>query len=180
MQDFLSDLPYVDYVPVGVGALLLLFGRHLYWLALGGLGFWLGLTIADQNLALSANVELVVALGVGAVCAILTVVAMKVAVMIGGVLVGAVAAYHLALPWAADLDTQIWWLTLLGAVVGGVFARGVLDWALIVTSSTIGALLVAGSFDLAPSYRTIAFLALAAVGVVVQARGRAKKGPKNE
>ena len=177
----LRQLEYVEYAAIGVGGVLLVFGRRLYWLVLGALGFWPGLLIANEGLNLSYELELGAAFLAGIVGAVAAIVAQKLAVRLGGFVIGAVAAYLLAQPWAADLAYQIWWVALLGGVVGLFFAAALFDAALIVFSSIVGAALIADALPLVKVHQTWTFLGLAALGIVIQTRERSKKNlPKDE
>ncbi|HEX9732663.1 MAG TPA: DUF4203 domain-containing protein [Thermoanaerobaculia bacterium] len=182
-MDALADqMTYSDPLELAVGAVLLLWGRRLYWLALGGLGFVLGLALAQELLDLDAGVELILAVVAGLAGAVLAVVAQKIAVTVGGFVIGAVLAYHAASPWAADLGWGIWWIALLGAVVGVCFAAFLFEAALIVVSSLVGALLITQGLDLERGHETWVFLVLLAIGVMVQSRSRsrARRAPRDD
>ena len=110
--------------------------------------------------------------------AFLAVVAQKVAVTVGGFGIGAVLAYTLASPWAADLRSGIWWIAILGAVAGVCFAAFLFRAALIVVSSLVGALLITQGLALTQTQESWVLLVLLAVGVMVQSRG--KRAPKDD
>jgi hypothetical protein len=61
-------------------------------------------------------------------------------------------------------------LLLVGAVVGAIVAALVLDWAIIILSSLMGAGLVAEGLALAPPWSAAAFVVLALIGVLIQGR----------
>lgn len=172
MEGFTDSLTLSDPLALAVGAVLLLWGRRLYWLALGGLGFFLGLGLARQYLELDAGVELVLAVIVGIAGAVLAVVAQKIAVTVGGFAIGGFLAYYLALPWAAELGGLVWGVALVGAVIGVVLAALLFEAALVVVSSLVGATLVTQALSLARIHETWVFAVLLVVGVLVQARGR--------
>ena len=178
MDALVDQMTYSDPLKLAVGAVLLLWGRRLYWLALGGLGFVLGLDLARQYLHLDAGAELIVAAVAGLAGAFLAVVAQKVAVTVGGFGIGAVLAYTLASPWAADLRSGIWWIAILGAVAGVCFAAFLFRAALIVVSSLVGALLITQGLALTQTQESWVLLVLLAVGVMVQSRG--KRAPKDD
>lgn len=165
-------MTFTDPVALVVGAVLLLWGRKLYWLALGGLGFFLGHGLAREYLELDAGVELAVAVAIGVAGALLAVVAQKIAVTVGGLAIGGFLAYYLALPWAAELGVLIWGLTLVGAVLGVVLAALLFEAALIVVSSLVGATLITQAFTLARVHESWVFLVLLVLGVLLQSRGR--------
>jgi hypothetical protein len=55
-------------------------------------------------------------------------------------------------------------------VIGAVIATLIMDWAIIVISSLVGAGAIVGALALGQSIRIIVFLALVAAGILVQAR----------
>lgn len=167
----LDQMTYSDPVALVAGAVLLLFGRRLYWLALAGLGFLLGLELAPKYLQVSREIELVVALLAGVAGALFAVLAQKLAVRLAGFGLGAVIAYYLALPYAESLAYEIWWVALLGAVLGLCFAAFLFDAALVVTSVIVGAMLLTRGLYLDRGQEIWVFLVLALVGLVVQTRG---------
>ncbi len=178
MDRFLEQMAYSDPVALVAGAVLLLFGRRLYWLALAGLGFLLGLVLAPKYFEVSGEIELVVALLAGVAGALFAVLAQKLAVALAGFGLGAVIAYYLALPYAESLAYQIWWVALLGAVLGLCFAAFLFQAALVATSVIVGAMLVTRGLYLDRDQEIWVFLVLAVVGLVVQTRG--KKPPKDD
>lgn len=176
MDDLVQQLPYSQPILLTVGAILILFGRKLYWLALGIVVGFIGLILAQRYLNLSTEMELIVAAVACVAGSILAMVAKKMAVTLGGFGLGAIVAYYLATPFADQLQYQIWWVVLIGAVLGICFAAFVFDLALLVSSAIVGAGLVAKGLPLEGVEETAAFVVLTLVGLVVQARG--KKGPK--
>ncbi len=178
MDTFLEQMSFSDPFTLAAGVVLLFFGRKLYWLAMGGLGFFFGQHLAEQQLNVAAEMQLGLAVLAGIVGIVLAVVVKKIAVTIGGFAIGAILAYHVAQPWAADLDTGIWWVTLLGAVLGICFAAFLLEAALTVVSSAVGAILVVSVLPLEADHQIWAVGGLAALGILVQSRG--KKSPKDD
>lgn len=168
MESLTERLFSADVIPIVVGTLLLLFGRKLYWLALGALGFFLGLTLAERNLEASGQTELIVAGVAGVAGVVFAYVAEKLAVTLGGFAIGAVLAYYLAQPYAEQLSYQIWFVVLVGALLGICFAAFVFKAAVIVVSALVGALLVTRGLLLEPPYEMAVFAALALVGIAIQ------------
>lgn len=176
LTELAQQIPYSNYVALAVGVGVLFFGRKLYWLAVGGLGFVIGLYLAGRYMTEAPFwMEVAVALAAGIVGAFLTVLAQKAAIAVAGLVLGAVIVYTLCQPFAVDLATGIWWLTFLGAVLGLCFATFLFEAAVIVVSSIVGTMLILGSFDLPDLYKTWGFLALVCVGVMVQSRQKGLK-----
>jgi Domain of unknown function (DUF4203) len=164
----LTTLP-APIIGVLVGALLLLFGRRLFWLCVAAVGFAAGIELAPQLVhEPSPILALSFSLVLGFVGALLAFFLQKIAVAI----VGFVAGGKLAIAIAAAFVTQEVWsqslLFLIGGFVGALLFIFLFDWALIVISSLLGAYLIQSAFVLPHTGATIIFLALAIVGVVLQ------------
>lgn len=164
-----------------IGAALLLFGRRLYWLFVGLAGFAVGFVLSTRLFGADPGWgALAIAVVVGLAAALLAILFQKLAVTLAGFVVGGL----LMLRGLAELghETTGWWwlLVLVAAIFGAVIARWLFEAGLIVLSSFLGAALVLQSsgLSLASSTEGWAFLALAAVGIVVQAmaaRGRRRR-----
>ena len=63
---------------------------------------------------------------------------------------------------------SLWLFTLVGGVIGGVLALLLLDWALIILSSLVGASLVCQALSLQQATSALCFVVLVAVGILVQ------------
>jgi uncharacterized membrane protein YeaQ/YmgE (transglycosylase-associated protein family) len=136
------------------GVVLLLYGRRLYWLFVGVIGFVIGMRLAGE-LALHQPplVILAIALLAGLVGALLALWLQKAMVALAGfALGGAFAATLLGRPWPSEAT---WIAVLIGGVVGALLVLVVFDWSLIVLSSLAGGGLVV-------------FCAAAALGILVQ------------
>jgi hypothetical protein len=156
-------------VSVLLGIILLVAGRRLFWLFVAAVGFLYGLNFAPMIFSGGSELlYLIVALGCGIVGAVLGVIAQKIAVAIAGGLLGGYFASELfyGVAWHHHFPTIAF---IIGAIVGAILVLMIFDWALIICSSIAGSILIAHSFHLAESERDILFLALAVVGVVVQA-----------
>ncbi len=80
-------------VQILIGALLLAFGRRLFWLFVGVCGFAAGLYVASQLVAAQSEwLALLVALSAGAVGALLAIFFQRLAVGVAGFLGGALIA----------------------------------------------------------------------------------------
>jgi hypothetical protein len=151
-----------------VGLLLLFFGRQLFWLFVGGIGFLAGLTFATDFLGgQSASMVLLIAIIAGVVGAILSLLLQKLAIGIGGFLAGAYALVTLAdrmgkPEWA-------WMAVIVGGILGAVFTLVLFDWALIFLSSLSGAIVIAQNLPVDSTLAGIALLILFAIGFAVQA-----------
>lgn len=161
--------PHSAGAAFAAGVLLLLFGRRLYWLFVGTIGFAAGFLCAQRFAQQQpVLVILAIALVTGLIGAVLAVWLQEAMVLVAGFLVGAALGSSLFTP--ADAQTISWLGAVIGGVVGALLVLLVFDWALIVLSSFGGAALVAQSLGLDRSLAAIVFVLAALVGVAVQAQ----------
>lgn len=177
VTQIVSNFEAQDAVLVVVGALLLVFGRRLYWLALAGLGFAVALHLSRQHLSFdSAQQEILVGVVAGLLGGILAVVAQQLAVRIAGFVLGG---------WGTLFAVQTLWpdiallvlviLAAAGAGLGFLFAAKLFELALVLVTSVVGALLIAQHLHLQPSEQAIVWLVLVLVGIAIQSRRRRQK-----
>src|SRR5205809_2910798 len=166
-------LPMQFSVPIVgalIGAVILFFGRKLFWLCVAAVGFAAGVEIAPHLVQEpSPLLALTVALVLGLIGALLALFLQKIAIAVlgflaGGKLAGAIAAAFFV--HYAQYSTIIF---LAGGIVGAILLLVLFDWALIVVSSLIGAHLIQSTIVLPPSGSTILFIGLAILGILIQA-----------
>lgn len=172
-------------VQLALGALLLLFGRRLFWLLVAVLGFAAGLFLADVLLSPDAATwRWAAALLCGVLGALAAVFLQRAAITVGGALAAGYSAH-----WYLSLTHQPleqWhWLVVAGAAILGLLvARVVVDVALIAVSTLAGATLLVQGADLEPEPSRWLFFALLVLGAVVQGsalrarRARGSSGTK--
>ena len=153
------------------GIVLLLLGRKLFWVFVAVVGFLSGIELTSQFFpAESRLVILTIALATGLLGAILAIFLQHVIVVFAGFLAGG----HLVIRFLSSLSWQsnqyYWLLFLLGGIVGGLLALLLLDWALIILSSLMGATLINQTLFLGHATNTLSFVALAVVGILVQSQ----------
>jgi hypothetical protein len=180
MPEVLARLDTTDLLAIALGAALLVFGRRLYWLALGGAGFFAGLWIAGRIFERSSSwVELGLGFLLGVAGAALAVFVQKLAIGIAGFVLGGASALWIASRIdPAVLEQPSAWLLvagIVGAVVGIGLASTLFEASLIAFSSLAGALLIASRSHLGSPRETWLFLALLAVGVLAQSRRRRRR-----
>lgn len=160
----------VPMVGALIGIVILLFGRKLFWLCVGGVGFLAGIELAPRLVTEpSPLLQLVIALVLGLVGALLAFVLQKIAVAVVGFLAGGKLAGAVAAAFFVHYSNYSAIIFLIGGIIGAILLLFLFDWALIVVSSLIGAHLIQNAIVLPPSGSTIVFLALAVIGIVVQA-----------
>ncbi len=167
----------LDPISLGVGALLLIAGRRLFGLALGVVGFLLGIHVSQRlGLDLSETMRLAVGVGLGLAGVVVAFAAKRVATTLGGILVGGLGTIWLAQPWAVELGPWIWALAVFGALVGVSVATSLFEAALVLITSWVGAGLLTQGLDPAAGHRVWIFVGFLVLGIVLQARrGRAKR-----
>lgn len=151
------------------GAVLLALGRKLYWLVTGAAGFALGaylgnLWFPDGEAWLRIGGALV--LGVAGL--LLVIFLQKFALGAAGFVAGLYLATQAVRMLQADFGWVNWLIHLGGGLLGMVLALAVFEWALILLSSAAGAALVVQGLEMTVLMQAGLFVALFALGVVVQ------------
>jgi hypothetical protein len=166
-----EEVDAVRILEIVVGLAVLLMGRELYWLFVGGAGFALGANLASRFLVgPSGWVTLLIALSAGLVGALIALFLQRVAVAIAGFLAGGYLVISLldTVGWGEALPS--WALFVAGGVIGVLAIALLFEWALIVLSSLVGAALVAQAIPLRTLVQVMLFVILLAVGVSAQLR----------
>ncbi|HEU5396387.1 MAG TPA: DUF4203 domain-containing protein, partial [Verrucomicrobiae bacterium] len=153
-----------------IGSALLFFGRSLFWLFVGGIGFVAGFEIASDAMTAQPQwVILAIAVGAGLVAALLSIFLQRLVVAVAGFFAGGYFLSSLAdALWQHHPSAVRWVAYLVGGVVGALLTAALLDPALIVLSSLAGATAICQHVPLDESGRGILFMALLALGIVVQ------------
>ena len=164
----------VSLVRIVVGFALLLLGRRLYWLFVGGIGFLTGMELAPRFLPGRPEwVFLVLALGLALVGTLVAIVAQKLVIALVGFLAGGAIGVHLLRTLGAEDGALAWLVYLVAGLVGIVLVLALFEWGLILLSAIAGAdLIVSGvgeSLHLSSQSVLVAMLVVAVIGVIVQA-----------
>lgn len=160
-------MPIVNIV---LGAVLLLFGRSLYWVFVAVVGFLVGSELAAQVFTdQPVWLQLVAASAVGVIGALLSMLAQRVAFALGGLCAG---GYLVAQALPGRPDPIVW--IVVGAVIGAVLAAMLMDWAIIVLSSLAGAAAIVAPLELQPTPSGGLFVVLALFGIFVQGKRMAR------
>lgn len=180
MEQLVTQLSTSDYVALGVGVALLVVGRKLFWLALGGVGFLAGVWLAGNLLDLSSGLlELGIGLLLGIACTFLAIFAQKIAVALAGFVLGGSAALWAASFFESQLAGQpellLLGIALVGAILGLVIAPALFEASLAAVTSLIGALLIVSSTGVGPPHETWLFVGLLLFGLIVQSAGRRRR-----
>ena len=153
------------------GLLLLVFGRKLFWLFSGLVGFLLGLNLAQHYFpALSPTSLVLIALAIGALGAVLAVMLQKVAIGLMGFLAGGYLVYLLLPTLSIQLGNLIWLFVILGGILGIFLASTMFDWALIFISSALGANVIVSHLVMPQPFPLVVTIALFIFGLIVQSK----------
>jgi hypothetical protein len=156
-------------VNILLGSLLLLFGRRLFWAFVAVAGFLVGVEVATVVLeAQPVWVQILAGVGVGLLGAIVAVIAQR----LGFALLGFYAVGYLSMIAGESLAPQwnplVWFV--VGGIAGAIVAAIIMDRALIVLSSLVGAAAVVSDLTLSPLLVLLVFVGLVVLGVVFQSR----------
>lgn len=166
-----GDSFVVQGAVVVLGLIVLLFGRKLFWLVLGLAGFMAGLTLTLQFLGgeQAGWLVLLIAVLVGLLGAALAIFLQKVAIAVGGFLLGGYALVWVLSLFQPGLEQWLWLLTfLIGGIIGASLLMIIFEIGLIVLTSFVGAAMVVQGLPLAGWVEIILFVFLLIVGFVVQ------------
>jgi hypothetical protein len=164
--------------PAVVGVLLLLLGRRLYWLFVGGIGFIAGLSLATGLTHREPDATaLLIGLAAGLLGVFLALVLQRLAVVIAGFLAGAWLGVEFVRAVGSAPAGTPWLPALVGGVVGAVLAAALFDAVLVVLSSLVGAVLLSELLGGGLVTRALVFLLLAIFGIAVQTRARRREPP---
>jgi hypothetical protein len=157
---------------------LLLFGRRLFWLFVGLVGFLFGLSLAPALMHAQPQwLILTVSVLLGLLAAVAAIFMQRVAVLIAGFLTGGYLMIELLSRMNLAVDPLFWGLVAAGALVAAVFVFVLFDTALILLSSLLGAAHITRLFDMAPIPSTVLLVVLLIFGFVVQRRQIKPKRP---
>jgi hypothetical protein len=170
----MDSLSLIITLVAGLAALL--FGRRLFWLFVGLVGFLVSFNLATEFLSGQPQwVILLIALLVGIVGALLAVFLQYIAVAVAGFMAGGYAVFALMQLLNLDINQEwlYWFILILGGVIGAILILLVFDWALIILSAGVGAatlVQLAERFtELSPALNLILFFLLLIVGIAFQA-----------
>ena len=164
------------WLPFVLGAILLLVGRRLFWLLIATLGFLVAFSLVERLAPESPEpLHWVLAIAAGLVGAVLAIFAQKLAVGAAGMLFGGYATLWILERYSIDLGNWEWVALVAGGVAAAVLALVVLETALVVLSSILGAGLLVGASRLDGLPAVVLFAVLVIVGVSVQIGSRGRK-----
>ena len=160
----------IPILSVLIGAVILFFGRKLFWLCVAAVGFAAGMEVAPHLVhEPSAILSLSVAIVFGFIGALLAIFLQKVAIAVTGFLAGGKLALALVTAFFVHGASYPGVTFIVGGIIGAILLLALFDWTLIVLSAVVGAYLIQHTIVLPQTGATILFVGLAVVGIVVQA-----------
>lgn len=156
---------------LAIGILLVVLGRKIFWLVVAIIGFvssseWVPLFFHNE----SRVVILTVALAMGLLGAVLAIFLQYLAVGLAGFLAGIYLITAFSSLLKLEINSYLWLFAIVGGVIAAVLALMLLDWALIILSSLVGAILVCQALQLQQGMAVLVFVVLAAVGMLIQSK----------
>lgn len=163
------NLP-IPILSVLIGAVVLFFGRRIFWLCVAAVGFAAGMQVAPHLMHEPTPVlQLSIAIVFGFIGALLALFLQKIAIAVAGFLAGGKLAMALIAAFFAEGARYPGIAFIIGGIIGAILLIALFDWALIVMSSVVGAYLIGQTIVLPQAGTTILFVALVVIGIVVQA-----------
>src|SRR5205814_4758187 len=160
------NLP-IPILSILIGAVVLFFGRKLFWLCVAAVGFAAGVEFAPHLMHEPTPVlQLSIAILFGFIGALLALFLQKIAIAIAGFLAGGKLAMAMVVAFLAEGARYPGITFIVGGIIGAILLLALFDWALIVMSAVVGAYLIGHTVTLPPTGATLPFVGLAAVGMI--------------
>ena len=167
----------INILMLALGAALLLAGRRLFWLLVGGLGFVIGVTLATRFFNGNELTLILAGLILGVIFAVLAIFLESVAIGLAGFLGGGYAFMSIAGMLGLDRGgISTWVIFAVGGVLGVLLVGLLFKWALITISSLVGASMIVGSVGLTATTAGLLYLGLVIAGVLVQGTVMRREG----
>jgi hypothetical protein len=126
------NLP-IPILSVLIGAIILFFGRRLFWLCVAAIGFAAGMEVAPHLVHEPSTVlQLSVGLVFGFIGALLALFLQKIAIAVAGFLAGGKLAMALVTAFIAEGARYPGVTFIVGGIIGAILLLSLFDWALIV------------------------------------------------
>jgi len=159
-----------------IGSGLLLFGRKLFWLFVGGIGFLVGLEVATRIVFPSELFLVLAALGLGLVFALMAIFLETVAIGIAGFVGGGLTAMRILTLLGLQRGIGTVLAFVGGGILGVILIVALFNWALITLSSFAGAAMLVGGLSVRAAERPLLLLGLVLLGVAVQGVVMSREG----
>ncbi|MEN6435542.1 MAG: DUF4203 domain-containing protein [Anaerolineaceae bacterium] len=151
------------------GSALVLFGRKLYWLVVGLLGFIGGLLLVNKLFdGMNGTTQMLIALGIGVLGAAFTLLIQKVALSVAGFAAGGYIALSGIRLLNLDIGNWSWILIVACGLLGILLVVRIFGWALTLLSSLCGAMIIVQTINLDGVMAIITVGVIFLFGVLVQ------------
>jgi hypothetical protein len=158
------------------GAIVLFFGRKLYWFTIAAVGFFATLELTTRLLKEQPPwLAILVALIVASIGAALAVTIQRLAIGLAGFFLGGFLLLQVPPLFDVQLNGWNWLVFILGGLLGMGLVSALFEWMLIILSSLIGSTLISQSSLIPDSKRLLVFLLALVVGLSVQTFMRMKE-----
>jgi hypothetical protein len=151
------------------GFIVLLFGRKLFWVFVGVMGFLVGFDLARLYLIEHTPALIyVVAIVFGILGILVALFLQRIAFGIAGFLAGgyAITTLFIRFGWQYVASYELVFLT--GGIVGALAVILLTDWGLIILSSLVGAVTISNTLLPDPRWTMLMVIALTAIGIYIQ------------
>src|SRR5258708_1587586 len=126
----------IPILSVMIGAVVLLFGRKLFWLCVAAIGFAAGVTLASHLVSEPTPLlQLTFAILLGFIGALLALFLQKLAIGLAGFLAGGRLAVGLVATFMAQYTSYYWLTFIIGGLIGPLFLLLFFSFAPFFTSS---------------------------------------------
>jgi hypothetical protein len=162
----------MNLLSILLGIISLTLGRRVFWFFVGVIGFAAGVILARRFFPGQSDLTvLVIALGAGLAGSVLALALQGLAIWVAGFLAGGYLANAL-IGLVGGQTGQLTWISfVIGGILGAILMFVLFDWALIILSSLTGASLIVQNIQMPSQLEVLAFLALLAAGILIQAQG---------
>jgi hypothetical protein len=170
----------LGFLDIVLGGGLLLFGRKLFWLFVGVIGFVIGIQVATRFFHGSELITIVAGLVFGIIFAVLAIFLESIAIAIAGFLGGGYILLSVTALFGLDKGAVTWIAFIIGGIIGLALISFLFDWALITISSLAGASMVVSGFNFGMATGGLIFLILLIAGVLIQGSELRRNGPRRK
>jgi hypothetical protein len=152
-----------------IGALLLVAGRKLFWLLVGGIGFVIGVMLATRFFNGNQLTMILAGLVLGVIFALFAIFLESIAIGIAGFLGGGYILLSIAGMMGLDRGgIWSWVIFAVGGILGIILVAALFNWALISISALAGASMVVAAFGMTAATAGIVYIILVTAGVLIQ------------
>jgi len=154
-----------------VGLAALIFGRKLFWLFMGVVGFAAGIDVTARFLAGMPQWSIsLVAVLAGIAGALLALFFQRLAIVVAGFVGGGYVLMNALNLSGWQAPPLSWLLFVIGGIIGALLLYFLFDWTLIFLSSVVGASLMIRAIPMNPAITGVLFLGLFITGFLIQAK----------